>query len=214
VSPFGHLDALRAHATDTVRYLSERQKPERERAVCRAFLRCLDVAFSEDEIVAPTPEPVDVAFRGARFQIRELMEDNRRRHDEWKTKLRRLKEARTLDDVEGVRWSALPARMSRGELFAAVTMALDAKARRYGREQCAALDALVYVNLTMTRVLDLHTALGETAGLAVQGWRSVSFVFPPHGGVAYATGNAPSVLRDLAGQALHAWSDLEHLFDP
>jgi Putative endonuclease, protein of unknown function (DUF1780) len=214
VPPPGHFDALRAHAAETVRYLSEPQKPERERAVCRAFLRCLGVTFGQDEIVAPAPEPVDVAFREARFQVRELMEPNRRRHDEWKTKLRRLEEARTLDDVEGVRWNAAPARMSRGELMAAVSAALDAKARRYGREQCSALDALVYVNLTMTRVLDPHTAPGDTAGLVAQGWRSVSVTFVPYGMVAYAAREAPGLFRSATGRSLHMWSDLEHLFDP
>lgn len=207
-----YLEALRAQAADTVRYLSERQKPERERAVCRAFLRCIGVAFAEQEIVAPAGEPADVSFREARFQVRELMED-RRRHDEWKAKLRRLNEARTLDDV-GVKWNGLPARMSRSDLLADLTAALDDKARRYGREQCAALDALVYVNLTMTRVLDPNTARGETAGLEAHGWRSVSLVFPPYGMVAYATANAPHFLRSVAGWALHAWGDPQNLFDP
>lgn len=64
------LNELKKHATDTRTFLSNKMKPERERSVCRAFLRAIGVSFEESEIIAPTDEPADVAFRDARFQIR------------------------------------------------------------------------------------------------------------------------------------------------
>ena len=94
-----YLDGLRAHAADTVRYLSSELKPERERAVCRAFLRCLGIPFADEEIIASSTEPVDVSFRDARFQIREVMEKGRRRGDEWKHKQARWNRAQSAADV-------------------------------------------------------------------------------------------------------------------
>jgi len=43
--------------------LAHRMKPARDRAVVRAFLRALGVAFTEAEIVAPVEAPIDVRFR-------------------------------------------------------------------------------------------------------------------------------------------------------
>jgi hypothetical protein len=46
--------------------------------VVRALLRCLGVAFEDAAIKAGPEEPVDVAFRAARFQIRDLIGDRKR----------------------------------------------------------------------------------------------------------------------------------------
>lgn len=77
-----YLNELCDYVAETRRIFSSKMKPERERMICRAFLRCLGVQFQEDEILAPHTEPIDVAFRSAKFQIRELMEPERKRADE------------------------------------------------------------------------------------------------------------------------------------
>ena len=79
-----YLDRLRDHTVETRRIFSNKMKPERERMVCRAFLRCLGVQFRDEEIVTSYTEPIDVIFRSAQFQIRELMEPDRKRGDELK----------------------------------------------------------------------------------------------------------------------------------
>jgi hypothetical protein len=72
------LEALRADVADACSLMSNARKSERERMVVRALLRCLGVAFEDAEIVAGTQEPVDVVFRAARFQIRDLVDDRKR----------------------------------------------------------------------------------------------------------------------------------------
>ena len=52
--------------------LAQRMKPQRGRAVIRALLRVLGVAFAEAEIVTPVEAPIDVRFRQAQFHLREL----------------------------------------------------------------------------------------------------------------------------------------------
>jgi hypothetical protein len=68
-----YLDNLLAHAAKTRTFLSNRMKPERERSVSRAFLRAIGISFIDSELIAPTVEPADVAFRDARFQVRDLV---------------------------------------------------------------------------------------------------------------------------------------------
>jgi len=201
------LQNIQADAADTFYYFSDKCKPERERAVVRAFLRCSGVTFVESEIVSPSSEPADVSFREGRFQVREILQQGRRRGDEWKLKAR----AQSMDDVM-VTWKP-PAPMSAEELTETITQALDEKAQKYGRRQCSRLDALVYMNLTLSRVLRLDTAPGSTAGLAAQAWRSVCLVFPPYGIVLSATSDAPGFLQQLLGRVRMEWSDVDELFD-
>ena len=45
------LENLIAHAAETRVFLGNKMKPERERAVCRAFLRAVGVSFDENELL-------------------------------------------------------------------------------------------------------------------------------------------------------------------
>src|SRR3990172_12236151 len=79
-----YLRGLQEHVAGTRRIFSNKMKPERERMVCRAFLRCLGIASDDKEVITSDTEPIDVIFRSAKFQIRELMEPDRKRGDELK----------------------------------------------------------------------------------------------------------------------------------
>jgi putative endonuclease (uncharacterized protein DUF1780) len=208
-----YLEKLRAHASHAVEYLGNRHKPERERAVCRALLRCLGVSFADEEIVASTIEPVDVEFRDARFQVRDRLVPGTRRHAEWKARLAQATEARSMDDAIAPwpgepNWTGETTPMTLTELTAAVTEALEQKLTRYGGQAgCAGLDALVYADLTWTHRLLLDSEPGNPSRLLEQGWRSVAVLFPPIGIVLCASEAAPSFLRQIVGTALHQWGD-------
>jgi hypothetical protein len=203
------LEVLRAHAADTRLFLTDALKPERERAVCRAFLRCVGVPFDQLEIVASVDEPVDVSFREACFQVREVLEVGRRRGDEWRKRAECWNRARSLGDTV-VSWSP-PAPLPLVDLIGSLPGALEAKVRKYGR-QCSTLDALVYVNLR-SRFLDPGISQADTSSLETQGWRSVSILFPPYGMVLTAGDDAPDFLRSWVGRALRQWNRLDDLFD-
>lgn len=66
------LAKLREYADRARRLFSNPQKPERERMIVRAFLRCAGEAFEDGEIIASSEEPIDVRFRSADFQWRSL----------------------------------------------------------------------------------------------------------------------------------------------
>ena len=139
-----YLKRLYEHAIESRRIFSNKMKEERERMVCRAFLRCLGVQFHEDEIVAPYTEPIDICFRSAKFQIRELMEPNRKRGDELKEFQHAVQNATSIEDV--MTSYSPPRPVSFQALVDEVADALREKAAKYGKG-CRDLDALVYVNL-------------------------------------------------------------------
>ncbi len=207
-----YLGKMRAYVAETRRLLSNESKPDREQLVCRAFLRAIGVAFEEIEIFAPSTEPVDVTFRDARFQIREILDENRRRGDEYRMKEVRYQEARRIEDVM-VPWRS-PVRMSFDELTALTAAALEAKVAKY-RSGRAELDALAYIDLAdPPRFLDPDSPAKESALLEAQGWRSVSILFPPYGIVVTATSTAPQFIRTRLHKTLMECKDPHDLWEP
>lgn len=206
-----YLEELRADSIITLSYFGEPNKSERERAACRAFLRCVGIMFQENELVAPSDEPTDVAFRRARFQVYELLENGRRRGDELRNRADLLNEAGSIDDtlVDFIK----PVGMSGDNLVTNVCKGLEAKALKYGFRQCSTLDALVYVNLRGRFLLPV-TSFGPSSNLQAQGWRSVSAVFPPYGIVLQANASASEMISSIAGKALAMCSNLDTLFNP
>jgi hypothetical protein len=204
-----YLENLRKHASDTRVLLGNKAKPERERAVCRAFLRAIGVAFKEHELIAPTTEPADVAFRTAQFQIREMLEQNRRRGDDWKEKENKYSQATSLDELLEPYSSQTSVNLEM--LVPEIVTALSEKAQRYGAG-CKDIDALVYINL-QDKFLAPDSGWPKIDQLKSQGWRSVSFVFPPYGVILFATSIAPSFLTE-AGPGQHMkWQDIDSLFE-
>jgi len=187
------LEKLRDHAAGTLTFLGNKMKPERERSVCRAFLRAIGVQLVETELIAPTVEPADVAFRDARFQVRDLLRE-RKRGDEWKNKQERYTDAQSLAAV-GEPY-APPVSTSLSSLVPEVTAALSEKATKYG-VGCKDLDALIYVDLPDT-FLDPNSPFPDSAELQRQGWRSVSLLYSPYSVVVFAKRDAPVFLRDAA----------------
>src|SRR4029450_9753745 len=99
-----HMAAIEAEDRATVRedrprprlLLAQRMKPQRDRAVVRAFLRTLGIAFAEAEVVAPVEAPIDVRFRQAQFHLRELCDHSR--GCAWQEDDTRVHQASTLVD--------------------------------------------------------------------------------------------------------------------
>ena len=189
---------------ETVRFLSNQQKSERERSVCAAFLRCVGVGFSVAELL-PGTDPPDVKFRDVCFEVRDILDEGRKPHGEAKAWVERDEQAQTVDDVLLPPWRPRTP-CAYAEVFSQVTQGLAQKSSRYGVAGCAQLDALVYVRL-QNMTLDLNSLLPSYVALQKQGWRSVSFVLPPYSYVIYATELAPAFLRDLAGHTRQEWND-------
>lgn len=204
-----YLKMLRKHAKDTRAFLRNEAKPERERSVCRAFLRAIGVAFEESEVVAPATEPADVDFRTARFQIREVLDPGRKRGDDWKRKEMKYLEATSLDEL--MEPYSPPTPVTLPILVPEVIKALSEKSRKYGAG-CSDIDALVYVNL-QDQYLAVHSEMPALDELKRQGWRSVVLLFSPYGVILFAKPTAPDFLVAKEPGQYMEWKDIDSLYE-
>jgi len=213
-----YFDNMRKHVIETITFFSNsngnEEKEERERSTCRAFLRTIGVAFEEKELLAPAPsgEPSDVDFRSARFQIREILDQNRKRGDEWKKKLKEYSEKKQAK--EWLKPYSLSTSIELQELMPKIVQALLEKFNKpnYGAVVCSSIDALVYVNLK-DQHLATHSNMPNLDELRSQGWRSVSLLFPPYGVILYADSMAPDFLCALEPGQYMKFEDISSLFD-
>ncbi len=205
-----YIDGLIAYTEDTLRFLSNQDKAKRERMVCAAFLRCLGVQFSKEDLISPRDDPPDVKFKEARFEVRELLDEGRTRGREFKERCAILKKERNLSDSSLPNNTPTP--ISYASLFEAINSALSKKANLYRMRGCASIDALLYINMGSS-FLDIATAIPDFTSLILQGWRSVSFVFISYSHVIFANNSAPDFLKKYEGQTRNAWNDQDTLFD-
>lgn len=202
------LNDLKTHADQTRAFLSNKMKPERERSVCRAFLRSLGVSFTDSELIAPTVEPADVLFRQLRFQVRDLLR-GRKRGDDWRSKQELYAQAQSVAELLQPYSPPIPASLK--SLLPDVTAALSEKAVKYGAG-CKALDALVYIDLE-DAFLEANSPMPDITELEHQGWRSVSLLFSPYAVVLFAGKNASVHLRHTVGTTRSKWENMDTLFD-
>jgi Putative endonuclease, protein of unknown function (DUF1780) len=208
-SPDGrYLQQLREHAAETRRLWSNHMKPERERMVCRAFLRCLGIPFDENELINGPAEPTDVSFRDARFQITEIIEPSRRRADEWRKRHERYVSASMINDVLEPPISPRP--VSYESCLTIVEEHLHRKAARYGRA-CSDLDVLVSMRAVHHGFLDITSARRPHSTFGI--WRSVSILFLPYGEVLATTDRAPAFLRSVQEKPCMEWPQPDGWFD-
>lgn len=205
-----YIKELVAHSEETLALLSNQEKRKRERMVGAAFLRCLGIGFSPNDVESPQDDPPDVTFQDANFEVRELLDKGRRRGYEYKERHVALTQATSIEDTLLPYTSPTP--ISYKKIFELVTAALSGKAFRYGERGCSNLDALVYVNL-QHRLLNPNTDMGKFDSLVAQGWRSVSFVIPPYSHVIFAHDTAPAFLKAKAGGTKQEWNDSDTFFE-
>jgi hypothetical protein len=225
-----YIDDLVSHSEETLVLLSNKEKTKRERMVVAAFLRCLGVTFSSNDIESPQDDPPDIIYKEACFEVRELLDEGRRRGDEYKDRHETLIKSTSIEDTLLPYDSPTPisyrkifqlitAALSKKALRYGkqgcsdlITAALSKKALRYGKQGCSDLDALVCVNL-QNRFLDPTTGITNFDSLMAQGWRSVSFVTPPYSHVIFAKDTAPDFLKSNTGEAKREWDDSDTFFE-
>jgi hypothetical protein len=205
-----YLEKFRNYTTEVRRFLSNKMKPERERSVCRAFLRTLGICFKDSELIVLNNEPVDVAFREARFQIKDILEADHRRGDFWKQKQRKYETATSIDEAIETDPPPIPVPVGLNALIPELTAALSQKAKRYSIS-CKDLDMLIYLDLRK-RFLAAESAVSNAEPLKAQGWRSVSLLFPPYGVVLFAKPEAPDFLKAAEDNLHIKWYDMDTLF--
>ena len=186
-------------AEGAVHLFSSKMQHKQERYVCEVFLRCLGIVFEDKDIIHldEKDQPPDIKFKNAHFEIMEVMDEDRRRHDEYKRRLIKLKTNPTIDDFSRPYGPQENEDVTFSELIPLITSRLkEIKIDKRGcaPEVRATLDVLVYVNLE-DRFLDIKSHIPDCPELRSQGWRSVSMQFGgSYGHVFYANENAPGFI--------------------
>lgn len=184
---------------DSVAYFSPRNKQEGERWVAEAFVENLRIAYTKGEIASPDDDPPDVVFRDARFEIKEILDPGRRRHDEYKAELKR---ARTLTDPKDLLQMCTPKDETLSEIYRRCAESTFALEKKYPPAVRSSMDLLFYVNL-MDVFKVAEVPYPDTSRLESSGWRSVSFVMGQRSCCFFARRDAPDFIRQAFGHVSH-----------
>jgi hypothetical protein len=185
-----YLASLRKGLEKSVRFFGADNKAERELWVVNEFLTNLGLTFIPSEMAHVTDDPPDVRFRGAEFEVKEILDERRRRHADFKAALAKANAATSPADLlEGY----TPRDITYEEIYGRVETKVAELAGKYAPAVRAQLDLLFYVNLE-----DVHgyieTPLPSSERLSNYGFRSISFVMGSISGVFMAGASAPEVL--------------------
>jgi len=158
------------------------------------FLTNLHIGVDDSQVFCSPQDPPDVLYRDAAFEVKEIMDEGRRRHDEVKQARRNQKTKLSRQTVE-LRHviNLLPM-----DAAALVVVQLDELAGRYQPDVKARTDVLFYIN-KRDHWFDDGPMPGPQS-FAGYGWRSVSAVVRSDVSlVFYAAPSAPQFLQANAG---------------
>ncbi|MDH4231217.1 MAG: DUF1780 domain-containing protein [Nitrospirota bacterium] len=192
------------HFRESVRLFSNKGKKELELWTAQKFLNVLDVPYTDSELRQPKDEPPDVAFRDARFEIIELYDEDRRRHDEYRDKLKKAEIARDYSELLAVQTWDLEL-VSLTELLASAAERLERKKGKYSPDTKANLDIIIYVNLPKITIDDEDYVFSDQfpSNASLRRWRSVSLVFNRQiVCVAYASVRAPEFIQNASNRVI------------
>jgi hypothetical protein len=186
----------------SVAYFSNENKPARERHVVDDLLRNLGTRFriAEIESVPVREEPPDVRFRSAAFEVKEILDDSRRRHAEYKGLLEGARRARSYKHL----WHLsqyTPRDISLSDLLEEAAQLSGRVLRKYSLTAVRELDLLVYYN--RLDVIGLDERHFPPSDPRLGGWRSVTVVIGYRAIVFFTTPKAPLFLRRAVGQVRH-----------
>jgi hypothetical protein len=183
------LNELRQEGEDAQELFSNSGLGLRERLTVAGLLRVLGIDFRPDEIVKRGPEPIDVWFRDARFQVTEVLDAGRPRNREMRKRAERFRSATSLRKLSepGIIESH-PILVE--ELASIVWERAREKAQRYVGD-VGGIDLLVYVNLSGRHIFPARAVPKPPPDVP---WRSVSAILEGSAAIFWATDEAPPFL--------------------
>jgi len=200
---------MRRGFDEAAELFSRSGKPLQERTAVHGLLRVLGIEHADGDIIKQGPEPVDVWFGDARFQVTEVMYPARPRDREIRERAVRARKARRFDEL-----------MERGTITSdpmepqAVQQLVAQRAREKAGHyagRCAGIDLLVYVNLHGYHLYPTGP-FPPAPELEALGWRSVSLILERFAIVLTADRSAPAFLCYHAGKGVE-WGGLDSVFD-
>lgn len=196
---------------EAIHFFSNDCQSDTEVWVVRHFLSQLRIEFSDDEITPSSDEPVDVVYRDARFQVKEIMDEDRKRGDENKESLRKAEAATSASEVLEPEPYRPPQKMVCANLVPIVAEeASKLQKRKYGPSECMSTDLLFYFNLKDIHVVGDKFPAVDPYSSRMAAWRSVSVVSGDCALVLHVSQSAPGFLKTTKGKVhrnLSVWLD-------
>ena len=183
----------------------------RERTTVAGFLRVLKIQYEDCDIQKKGPEPIDIWFCDARFQVTEILDEDRRRDGELRYKrennLRRAVDTGKFEYFQKAVEEPgpfLPPVLYTPECYFQHVLSCSEKKSKgyektYGRDAVGNIDFLVYINLK-GGIRPETEPWPDLAPLKNHGWRSVSLIGNACARVLYARENAPDFLLEAMGK--------------
>ncbi len=183
---------------NAIRFFSNNCKSDREVWVVRHFLSQLCIEFSNEEIHASSDELVDVAYCDARFQVKEIFDEGRKRGDEYRESLRKAEIATSASDfLEHYQ----PQKMVCADVVPIVAeRASKLQQQKYGPSECMSTDLLFYFNLQDIHVVGNVLTDVDAYSSKMAAWRSVSVFSGDCAFVLHVSEKAPGFLKTAKGK--------------
>ncbi len=182
--------------TEGVDRFGRKFKNWREWNNTKDFLSNLPIKVDYSDIFCVDPDPPDTVYKGARFEVKEIMDEGRRRHDEVKKEI--AKYGRTLPFVSnpnGLFYDICP-----NDAANMAIKELEKYENKY--KEKSQIDFLFYIN--KKHHFFLEGELNKNPIFENFGWRSVSCVIGSGTSIVfYASPEAPDFLKLCAEQYFH-----------
>lgn len=186
------LASMKREWVDMADLFGNRGASRRERWVVGEFLNVRGIAFTEDEVKSrPQDDPVDIDFREAAFQVKEIVASGSRRTGEIMKIARRVAAARTLEET-----LAPPTPTDTPDIADGNDVVLEearelAQDRRYATTK-AGIDLLFYMTRARTSLPRFQPS--RVRDLELLGWRSISVLMTDYATVLQTAAGAPRFL--------------------
>lgn len=193
---------------ETIHFFSNKRKPDREVWVVRRFLSQIGIAFSNEELYSSLEEPVDVVYHDARFQVKEIQDENRKRGNENKELLRKAETATSNSDL--LEPYQPPQRISCFDIVPTVAELAFKWQRKYGPNESICTDLIFYFNLQNIYVAGNTFPAIDNYSSKMTAWRSVSVCSNDCALVLHISQRAPDFLKTAQGKVHRnpsAWLD-------
>ncbi len=194
-----YIDGQVAALKKSLVFFSNKCKPSRERWVVNELLEYMQIETPSDEIRFSQDEPPDIVFRDYRFEIKEILDNGRKRTEEYKASLSKAEKA---NDASSLLEHYTPNKLP---IESALVLALSKTEQwsvKYSTSARQNLDLLIYLNLRGTTIVGSELPSTIVLKIAEFGWRSFSFVSNNNALIVAATTKAPSFLQSLVGKIL------------
>lgn len=198
-----HIECLK----QSVNFFSNENKIVREKWIVNEFLYNLNINFEKSEIQSNPNDPPDIFFRNAQFELKEIQDEDRKRHREYKETLKKSeKVSKTSELFED--WNAYDISMQK------IVYLIEKELNSYkiDLELASKIDMLFYINLSNLGFEEDKTYIFSNNNIWEK-WRSVSMV--ENGNISFvfnAKNNAPDFIIKNVGKFLKREQNRNKIF--